>query len=154
MANYVGLSKPVLINDANANVDYLYGPYDSVSAACTAIASSLRKIGKTVGITDNTGVTEYWFKDGIADSNLVVKSAGGSSVSSTIYTVTSATETTTYLNNAFPSAKVNDKVVNTGSGAVYLKYTDTGWVKLAGTILTDTAPTVATVTSAEVISYK
>ena len=29
MAEYVGLSKPILINSQNVNVDYLYGPYTS-----------------------------------------------------------------------------------------------------------------------------
>jgi hypothetical protein len=36
-----------------------------------------RKIGQTVGIYNGTGITEYWFRDGIDDGDLIEKSTGG-----------------------------------------------------------------------------
>ena len=154
MADYIGLSKKIVINVASSNVDSLYGPYDSVAAAISAIPSSLRQVGKTVGINTGGTVIEYWFNGGILDSNLVQKVTGSSGSSNTISTANVTSETTTYFNNNYPNAKVGDVIINPNTGGYYQKYSSTGWIKLAGTILTDTAPTVATVTSAEVISYK
>jgi hypothetical protein len=47
-------------------------PYASVSAANTAIGSTLRYTGLTV----NVAGVEYWYADGILDGNLVVKDSG------------------------------------------------------------------------------
>ena len=55
-------------------MDNRYGPYNSVSAALSALTSSKRCIGLTIGVKSNNSITEYWFKDGISDSNLVEKS--------------------------------------------------------------------------------
>lgn len=149
------ISKTLLVNAAVADNNYLYGPYTSTTAACTAIPSAIRAKGLTVGITTIEGVVEYWFKNGITDSDLVVKSASSSSSSSNVIVTNAAvTETTTYLNSTYSTAAVGDRVVDTTTGSSYLKYNSTGWVKIAGTILTDSAPTVATVASASVLSYK
>lgn len=56
------------------SLDLRYGPYDNVSAALTALTSSKRCIGLTVGIKKDNTIVEYWFKGGIQDSNLVEKS--------------------------------------------------------------------------------
>jgi hypothetical protein len=48
-------------------------PYIDVSAVTTAIVESQRYVGLTVNV-DNE---EYWFKDGITDPDLIVKSSGG-----------------------------------------------------------------------------
>lgn len=52
----------------------VYGPYESIQAACTAIPAGMRKIGLTVGVIDaEEGVVEYQWKKGIADVDLVKK---------------------------------------------------------------------------------
>jgi hypothetical protein len=53
-------------------------PYSSVSAANTAIVSGIRYTGLTVNILG----AEYWYCNGIADGNLVIKSSGGGSSAS------------------------------------------------------------------------
>jgi len=75
------LSKRIKIVVPSSNVDSMYGPYNSVSAANAAIISGVREKGKTVGVLINGGVVEYWWKSGIADSDLVLKTAesGGNS---------------------------------------------------------------------------
>ena len=55
------------------NIDAKYGPYSSTTEALMALAPDARAIGLTVGIKTSIGITEYWFKNGISDSNLVVK---------------------------------------------------------------------------------
>ena len=154
--NPLTISKTLFVNGAVADLNYLYGPYDSVSAATTAVTSTVRAKGLTLGITTTDGIVEYWFKNGITDSDLVVKSTSTSSGTSSniVVTNTAVTETTTYLNSTYSTAAVGDRVVDTTTGSSYLKYNSTGWVKIAGTILTDSAPTVATVASASVLSYK
>ena len=153
--NPLTISKTLLINGAAADLNYLYGPYDSVSAATTTVTSGVRAKGLTVGINTVDGIVEYWFKNGITDVDLVAKNTSSSGTSSNIIVTSSAvTETTTYLNSTYSTASVGDRVVDTTTGSSYLKYNSTGWVKIAGTILTDSAPTVATVASASVLSYK
>ena len=48
-------------------------PYTSVSGANSTIVSGVRYIGLTV----NVGGVEYWYKDGIGDGDLVIKTMGG-----------------------------------------------------------------------------
>ena len=54
-------------------MDKRYGPYNSVSAALTALTTSKRCVGLTIGVKSGDSITEYWFKDGVSDSNLVEK---------------------------------------------------------------------------------
>lgn len=51
----------------------IYTPYISLNEALQAIASDYRYRGLTVFISTNEGVFEYWFKDGVQDSDLVLK---------------------------------------------------------------------------------
>jgi hypothetical protein len=60
---------------AGKHVDNKYGPYTSLSTALATIVSFQRVRGLTVGVIQGTSVKEYWFKDGIADSNLVEKNS-------------------------------------------------------------------------------
>ena len=69
------LSKRIKIVVPSPNVDSMYGPYNSVSAANAAIISGVREKGKTVGVLINGAVEEYWWKSGITDSDLVLKTA-------------------------------------------------------------------------------
>jgi hypothetical protein len=65
---FVGQQKPV--DDKYYNG---LSPYSSTSQVNTALASAIRYRGLTVNISG----TEYWYKDGITDGDLVVKSSGG-----------------------------------------------------------------------------
>lgn len=75
----INISQPIVNNAANSeynllpNIDAKYGPYSSTTEALMALAPNTRAIGLTVGIKTSIGITEYWFKNGISDNNLVVK---------------------------------------------------------------------------------
>lgn len=80
---YIG--NPDRTSSVNSNLDVRYGPYNSLTDAIAATATSTddfdptityqwRYKGMTVGIYNATGgVDEYWFKNGIADSDLIPK---------------------------------------------------------------------------------
>lgn len=76
MANYLGITKPFATTFPIANLDYDYGPYTSLSDALTNLPAKLRTIGKTVGIITGGIISEYWFKSGINDTDLVAKNSG------------------------------------------------------------------------------
>lgn len=88
-------------------MDGRYGPYDSVSAALSALTTSKRCIGLTIGVKNDNSITEYWFKDGILDSNLVekadntyqnYKSNSGDKTRDDFYsTLTKIVDTSTYV---------------------------------------------------------
>jgi hypothetical protein len=69
LANQINIVNPA------ANVDSTYGPYNTVTEANTAIISGLRVIGRTVGVITAGSVIEYWWKNGILDTDLIVKSS-------------------------------------------------------------------------------
>lgn len=56
------LAQQIKFSNKVSNVDYFYGPYDSIADANTAIEESLRMAGKTVGIITNGKVEEYWYQ--------------------------------------------------------------------------------------------
>jgi hypothetical protein len=70
---------------SNANLDFWYGPYESKASALSSTQAVVaedagetfvrRYIGLTVGILDENGssITEYWFKNGIDDDDLIQK---------------------------------------------------------------------------------
>lgn len=69
------ISQKVKVANPVANIDYYYGLYESVDAACAAVPVGVRSPGKTVGIYDEVSahITEYWWERGIEDYNLVPK---------------------------------------------------------------------------------
>lgn len=75
----INISQPIVNNAADSeynllpNIDAKYGPYSSTTEALMALAQEVRAVGLTVGIKTSIGITEYWFKNGISDNNLVVK---------------------------------------------------------------------------------
>ena len=73
----VSLSAGVVVG-ANRPIDVKFGPYASTTLANSEIGETLRYQGLTVGILDAGTIREYWYKDGISDSNLVLKQNGGS----------------------------------------------------------------------------
>lgn len=72
------LTQQIEVLNPHSNIDLSYGPYDNVAKACEAIIEDMRKCGKTVLIgTDEIGYTEYWWKNGIKDEDLVIKGGQG-----------------------------------------------------------------------------
>ena len=67
------IAQRIDVREINANIDALYGPYESVEAALIAVPSNRRAIGRTVAIIENGSAVEYWWKSGILNSDLVVK---------------------------------------------------------------------------------
>ena len=75
----IQFSGPILVG-LNQPVDVKYGPYATTAAALAEIPLTMRHIGLTVGINDAVnGLKEYWFKDGTANADLVLKAEGGGS---------------------------------------------------------------------------
>jgi hypothetical protein len=65
-----------IIVSAGKALDYKYGPFDTTIIALDTVKILQRYRGLTIGIGDTT-VVEYWFKDGIEDSDFVQKTATG-----------------------------------------------------------------------------
>lgn len=143
------------------SVEAFYGPYDSLDEAKNRISTLIGDIssggvptGITIAVKSGTKLVEYWNP---SDANTWVQK--GSNTSSgggiAVYTANGITEdTNTYLNSLFADAKVGDHVVDIQTGGVYICYEAGNWIKLIGTILTDSAPTIARVVNANVLSYK
>lgn len=68
---FVGQQKPVEDKYYNG-----LSPYTNTAQVNSTLASAIRYRGLTV----NVAGAEYWYKDGIADGDLVVKSGGGGSI--------------------------------------------------------------------------
>jgi len=70
----------ILLNDnvqvyAPKALDNRYGPYSTLELAKSSVAEVNRHLGLTVGI-GTTLIVEYWWKTGIADIDLVLKTTG------------------------------------------------------------------------------
>ena len=62
----------------SSNLDKHYGTFSSIEEAQTEVPKSIRKKGRTVGILqDDGGVSEWWWKYGIEDEDLIEKTLGG-----------------------------------------------------------------------------
>jgi len=73
----------ILLNDnlsvnAPKPTDSRFGPYNSLALALSGVVSANRYVGLTVGVITAGVVEEYWFNDGIADTDLVVKTVASS----------------------------------------------------------------------------
>lgn len=71
------LVSQVMIQGSSANVDYLYGPYDSIDAALEKISDLQRQAGKTIGIIVDGKVEEYWFQPNASGTLEFVKKGFG-----------------------------------------------------------------------------
>ena len=58
-------------------LDKRYGPYNSVVTAVATIPAFKRFQGLTVGIIVQGAVVDYWFRNGVADADLILKTIGG-----------------------------------------------------------------------------
>lgn len=168
---YNGIYTPLTGIDSSTgtlhpSLEATYGPYENVEQAYNAISSTFGStsitVGLTVGIKSGDTIKEYWFNGGTSKSNLVPKvtettSGSGTTSRSQVYTSDSASiqDTTVSLNRIFTEAVAGDFCISTYTGGLYLKYADTGWLKIGnGVILTDTVPQVANIANAYVLSYK
>lgn len=168
---YNGIYTPLTGIDSSTgtlhpSLEATYGPYESIEQAYNAISSAFGAssiaVGLTVGIKSGDTIKEYWFNGGTTKSNLVPKvpettSDSGTATKGRVYTSDSASiqDTTTSLNKIFTEATVGDFCISTYTGGLYLKYADTGWLKIGnGVILTDTVTQVANIANAYVLSYK
>ena len=68
LVNRVGLTNPY------AAVDARYGPWSTRNDALTSFNAGLRSQGLTLGIIESEKVVEYWYRDGVLDTNLILKS--------------------------------------------------------------------------------
>ncbi len=68
----ISLNDNILTNAPKPS-DSRYGNFASVSDALSAVGSGIRYQGLTIGIVTNGVVEDYWFRDGIADSDFVIK---------------------------------------------------------------------------------
>ena len=116
------LANQIFIVNPAANVDSTYGPYNNLAEANAAIVSGLRVIGRTVGIITAGAVVEYWWESGITDSDLVVKSAGG-----TWGSITGTLSAQTDLQTAL-DGKVDENVAITGATKTKITYDAKGLV--------------------------
>lgn len=69
----LNLTRGLEVRGKYSNIDFLYGPYTTLQAACKRIVEAVRQKGLTVGIIERDSVVEYWWRDGIKDSDLILK---------------------------------------------------------------------------------
>ena len=93
--------------------DARYGPYNNTTAATTAIPTVYRYIGLTVGI--GSPVVEYWWANGTADGDLVVKQTGGNvqSISAGTNSSDASGKGIIVTGTTTPSIAINTNVVQT-----------------------------------------
>jgi hypothetical protein len=74
----MSLNLPYAIQPVNtlSSIDNRYGPWITCAGALSG-TSGTRCLGLTVGIIESGAVVEYWFKTGITNTDLVVKTMGG-----------------------------------------------------------------------------
>jgi len=60
-----------------AHLDARVGPWESVNDATTNVPFDQREIGLTIVVDDGSGAVEYWWKDGLSNGDLELKSSGG-----------------------------------------------------------------------------
>jgi hypothetical protein len=125
---------PILLND-NLNInaprpnDNRYGPYFNTDAALAGVPAAQRYIGLTVGIlgTGNV-VSEYWFNDGIANTDLIIKSTdlgpaynqanAAYAQANAAYEAANNARVTVFANNASNVTTQNINFVNTSTVSV------------------------------------
>lgn len=69
----LNLTRGLEVKGKYSNIDFLYGPYTTLQAACKRVVEAVRQKGLTVGIIERGSVVEYWWRDGIEDSDLILK---------------------------------------------------------------------------------
>lgn len=80
---YIPISKPVLPNAA-LPADYKTGPYTSVQDVLSNIPQAARYLGLTVIVITDSVASEYWFKNGTNDVNLIPKQLDGAQLNTLV----------------------------------------------------------------------
>jgi hypothetical protein len=125
---------PILLND-NLNInaprpnDNRFGPYSNTDAVLAAVPVAQRYIGLTVGVLGaGNVVSEYWFNDGTANSDLVIKTTdltpaydqanAAYAQANTAYDAANNARVTVFANNASNVTTQNINFVNTSTISV------------------------------------
>lgn len=95
--------------------DARYGVYADTATALTAIPSSIRYQGLTVGVLVSGAVIEYWFKDGVADLDLIEKTTGGGG-SAEWGAITGTLSSQTDLQDALDAKQDQDNLLDSIAG--------------------------------------
>ena len=101
-----------IITNAPKPSDARYGNFADIATALAEVGAGIRYQGLTVGILTGGTVEEYWFKNGIADGDLVIKTPDLSG-----YEVLTNKSTSTTLgtsNTLYPSQNAVKSYVDTG----------------------------------------
>ena len=101
-----------IITNAPKPSDARYGNFADIATALAEVGAGIRYQGLTVGILTGGTVEEYWFKNGIADGDLVIKTPDLSG-----YEVLTNKSTSTSLgtsNTLYPSQNAVKSYVDTG----------------------------------------
>jgi hypothetical protein len=101
-----------IITNAPKPSDARYGNFADIATALAEVGAGIRYQGLTVGILTGGTVEEYWFKNGIADVDLVIKTPDLSG-----YEVLTSKSTSTSLgtsNTLYPSQNAVKSYVDTG----------------------------------------
>jgi hypothetical protein len=70
----ISLNDNILTNAPKPS-DSRYGTFTSVASALSNVTAGIRFQGLTIGILTDGQVSDYWFRDGIADTDLIPKIA-------------------------------------------------------------------------------
>lgn len=142
------LVEQIKIVNAHSNVDKLYGPYRSLSEALSEVPIVLRVIGRTVGIVEDDVISEYWFKEGVDDSDLILKSSDAQDLQSVLNEGNEVLNSSIFMevdadafestNNAFPLSVSVDKALIKG-GQVTIQVGDDGKIRFVGSVGSNTS---------------
>jgi len=101
------LANLIKIVNPNANVDRDYGVWNTTTDAILNVPEAVRKKGKTVGVLEGSKVVEYWWQEGIADTDLVPKGA-----ETDLSDYLTETEINNLLNDYYTKTEVDDLISN------------------------------------------
>lgn len=73
MSGQFDIINRIEIHTPYPNLDKFYGPYTDLQDAVTSVPSVLRQKGLTVAVYEGDGVVEYWWRNGIENSDLIPK---------------------------------------------------------------------------------
>lgn len=124
MSNYpfetFPLTKRVGIVNPASNLDARYGPWLTYNDALTAFSSVVREVGLTVAVSGIDGIVEYWYKNGITDNDLVLKS-GDITEADILPTVTNYLSTNSIL---LCSIDVKNQILSAGTDLLNIFLTE------------------------------
>ena len=142
----------IICNEPHANLDGYYGPYSSIEEALetlnsetiAGVAYTKRAVGLTVGILENNEVVEYWFRSGVEDGDLVIKTSesGGGGLPENIHIISFDKNGGTGVQNSIIT-DCEGQAVLPESNFTYDGYDFTGWLYNATTLQPGDIVTVA-----------